>query len=148
MILEAHAARAGVKASLMPISVVRSCLGIDEDKVLALIETGALRWAWDIAARSAGRKIREIRVWSPCVAVRQAGGTEQPGKSSGEVIAAVVGCEGRKNLSASEVRDLLLCSQQTVSRLMDGGELQGETTRRARWVDRQGLVEFLNRRLL
>lgn len=33
----------------------------DEDDILRAVETGALRWAWDIATAGAAR--RELRIW-------------------------------------------------------------------------------------
>lgn len=132
----------------MPIDTVRWCLGLDEDKVLALIETGKLRWAWDIAVRSTGANIRQIRVWSPCVAALRSGGDGQPGVSPDEVVAAVIGGGPGKSLRTSQVRALLVCSHQTVCRLLDRGELHGERTRTTRWVSRQSLAEFLSRRFV
>jgi hypothetical protein len=133
-------------AALVDIHTARIHLGVDEDSVLALVESGGLRWAWDIGSRPS-RQIREVRIWVRCLAARQAG-EEQPSGTPLEVARAVLGVEQRARMRATEVRQLFCCSQQTVQRLVERGVLRGQVVARTLWVERESLEGFLCGRLL
>ncbi len=134
---------------LVGIETARAALGVDAEEILARIEEGRLRWAWDIsvrtdpARRAADTNVRELRLWvreliAPdwCMAF-----------GSAEVVARVLG-QTRHQWRAAEVAQLLLCSRSVVKRLVDAGELAGPIQGRARWITRDSLASFLQRRLL
>lgn len=127
-------------AALMGIDAARVLLCADEDSVMAMIDHGHLRWAWDISV--SGGPLREVRIWIQCVVARQRG-LPQPGRALGDVIPEVIGVTTRTRLQASKVRDLLNCSQQHIQRLVEAGALQGDVEQRTRWVTRESLERFL-----
>lgn len=133
------------KSTLLSVEAARAMLGVDEDSVLSLIEHGELRWAWDISLRSA--KIREVRIWAECVAARQ-NRAPQPGDSLDAVLPDVIGVRERERVTATYVRDRLLCSQQHIERLVSLGVLRGHVVDRTRWVETRSLYEFLTSRIL
>lgn len=129
--------------SLVDMHTARAALGIDEDSVLALIESGDLRWAWDISIRRG--VIREVRIWARCISARQVG-IAQPGESIAEVIPCVLGPATRDRFRSAEVRALFCCAQQTIQRLVEAGILSGEIQGRTLWVSRSSLESFLTHR--
>lgn len=130
-------------AALVTVEAARVLLSLDEDSVLALVDHGQLRWAWDIAV--AQSRIREVRIWAQCLVARQQGG-EQPGRDLAAVVPEVIGVTTRTRLRASEVRGLLCCSQQHIQRLVASGALDGDVEDRTRWVTRISLEKFLTSR--
>ncbi len=126
-------------AALVTVEAARVLLGMDEDSVLALVDHGRLRWAWDIGL---GGKIREVRIWGQSIVAYQQD-APQPGDDLGAVAREVIGLSSRTRLRASEVRALLCCSQQHVQRLVAVGALQGDVESRTRWVTRASLETFL-----
>lgn len=129
--------------SLVDMHTARAALGIDEDSVLALIESGDLRWAWDISIRRG--VIREVRIWTRCIAARQCG-LPQPADSITEVLPLVLGPVARDRFRAAEVRALFCCAQQTIQRLVEAGILSGDIHGRTLWVSRSSLESFLTHR--
>jgi hypothetical protein len=134
-----------VPEALISVESARWALGVDEDSVLALIQLGEIRWAWDIAVHRGG--IREIRIWSRCVTARLQG-LPQPGTDIAAVTPEVIGVVFRERLPASQVRRILTCSQQHIQRLVASGALMADVARGTRWVDRASFVKFLKSRLI
>jgi hypothetical protein len=130
-------------AALVTVEAARVLLSIDEDSVLALVDHGQLRWAWDIAVGQS--RIREVRIWAQCVVARQQG-AEQPGRDLASVVPDVIGVTTRTRLRASEVRALMCCSPQHIQRLVASGALDGDVEDRTRWVTRVSLEQFLTSR--
>jgi len=131
-----------VPEALVTVEAARWALGVDEDSVLSLIETGGLRWAWDIAVRRG--QIREVRIWSRCITARVAG-AEQPSAAIASVLDAL-GVTALGRLRAAQVRQILTCSQQHVQRLVASGVLRADLARGTRWVDPSSLRAFLTAR--
>lgn len=138
-----------VSAALVTVETARTALGIDEDSVVALVDSGELARAWDISASlvSAPIRIREMRIWARCIAARQAG-EAQPQDDLDAVIDQVLPKLNRDSLRADEVRAIFCCGQQTVQRLMDRGIITGHVAGRARWLSRASVVQFLKDRIV
>lgn len=125
---------------LVPVPVVRAALGVDADTVSAYVESGTIRWAWDIAARRNG--IRELRIWAREL-IQPASRAMQPE----EVIDLIVGTR-REHLRAVEVAQLLICSRPHVKLLHELGELQGPLAGHTQHITRSSLHDFFVRRLV
>lgn len=136
-------------AICVTVETARSLLGIDEDSVVSLVDSGGLARAWDISASEfrGPLRIREMRIWGRCVVAAQAG-EPQPIDPLPEVIDQVLPKLSRDSLRADELRAILCCGQQTVQRLMDRGIIHGHVSGRSRWLLRSSIVEFLTRRII
>lgn len=132
-----------VPEALITVESARWALGVDEDSVLALIDRGELRWAWDIAVRQ--DRIREVRIWSRCVTARLRA-RPQPCEDIKGVTEEILGPPEGARLRAAHVRQILTCSQQHVQRLVASGALRADVARGTRWVDRASFSEFLRDR--
>ncbi len=138
-----------VSAALVTVETARTALGIDEDSVVSLVDSGELSRAWDISASDlrGPLRIREMRIWARCIAARQAG-EPQPAEDLDAVIDQVLPKLSRDSLRADEVRAIFCCGQQTVQRLMERGIVQGHVSGRARWIYRWSVVAFLKSRVI
>ncbi len=111
-----------VTLPLMPVQAIMCLLGWDEDRVLAMVESGALAWAWDIRSRSAKR--RDIRIWTQGLAEWRTTG-------SNEAIAALpisqvlerIFPHHRAEFRATELKALFCCGHQHVLNLIAEGLL-------------------------
>lgn len=130
-------------AALVTVESARIALGMDEDSVLGLVESGDLRWAWDIAVHPG--RIREVRIWAQCLVARQQG-DDQPGATLAAVTREILGSGPETRLRAAQVRALFCCSQQQIQRLVAHDELSGDVIGKKRWVTRASIESFLQRR--
>ncbi len=134
---------------LLTLDVVRAVLGLDARGVLEEVESGRLRWVWDISAHQGrrcartGHRVRELRFWVGELMAPHFCHALQPSQA----IALMLGSH-RQLWRTREVMQHLLCSQSIVTRLVDQGELTGPLRGRTRWVTRRSLERFLFRRLL
>lgn len=134
------------RSACLTVEAARAALGIDEDSVLSLIDTGDLRWAWDISLRR-GQVIREVRIWARSVIAHQHG-EKQPGAAVEQVIEEILGTTPPQRARASVVRSHLCCSQQHIQRLVEQGEISAVVARRTRWVETDSVRRFLMRRVI
>lgn len=136
------------RSPLVTIETARATLGIDEDSVLALIDCGKIRWAWDIAVLGGiSRRLREVRIWAQCLVCHQSG-LDQPGVDIATTVDSLLSGTASDWISAARVRALLCCSQQHIERLSRSQLLVGEVRGRARWILRSSLHRFLTTRVL
>lgn len=138
-----------VSAALVTVETARTALGIDEDSVVSLVDSGGLSRAWDISASElrGPLRIREMRIWARCIAAFQAG-EPQPSEPLPAVIDQVLPKLARESLRADELRAILCCGQQTVQRLMERGIIHGHVSGRSRWLLRSSVVSFLTERVI
>lgn len=138
-----------VSAALVTVETARTALGIDEDSVVGLVDSGGLSRAWDISAAApcGPTRIREMRIWAACIAAHQAG-KPQPADELAAVIDQVLPPLGRASLRSDELQAILCCGQQTVQRLHERGHITGHFAGRTRWLDRHSVVDFLTRRII
>ena len=127
---------------LVPTEIVRGVLGLDAESVWAKVDTGELRWVWDIRKGDAAQ-IRELRFWARELIQPDA----HRGLSADAVIDSVIGT-ARERLRAREVGQLLLCSDSLICRLVQCGLLRGPKVGHTQWIERASLAEFLRSRLL
>lgn len=138
---------------LVPIEAVMVLLDRDEDDVMNLIDTGALRCAWNIA--SPGSERREIRVWRDSVLAYLKG---QPTNAKEEInlraiikgfLPAPTLLQGWSTIRGVEIARRLSCSQWLVGNLITTGELHiafPVADKVSPYVQHNSLVEFLIRR--
>lgn len=138
-----------VSAALVTVETARTALGIDEDSVVGLVDSGGLSRAWDISASAVNgpTRIREMRIWAACIAALQAG-KPQPADDLRTVIDQVLPKLNRDCLRSDELQAILCCGQQTVQRLHERGFITGHFSGRTRWLDRASVADFLTRRII
>ena len=121
-------------------------LGVAREDVLGMIDTGELRWVWNVA--TAGER-RELRFWL--------GDAGAPGELRDrtlrhltweEAIRRLVGREQLAELRSVTVADLLGVHRQQMFRLLRTGAVTGRTTGGVSWIHRASLVTFLATRWL
>jgi hypothetical protein len=133
------------RTALVTVETARCALGVDTDSILAMLDDGTLRWAWNI---SAGSQLREIRIWARDVITYQTGLGPERLHSSTEVIDSVIGTQ-RDRLSSVEISThILICSRDLAGDLVRLGQLRGDLVGHTQWITRDSLVQFLTRRLL
>jgi hypothetical protein len=126
-------------------AVAMQVLSLDTESIHEMVDTGELRWVWDVSSCppvDAGR--RELRFWM--------GELLAPGIQSsaavGTVVACVIGHPTETRLRGHTVCQVLAVARPHLLRLAVTGELRGEVAHRVRWVDRPSLEAFLGRRLV
>jgi len=127
---------------LAGVETARALLRVPADVITVWIETGRLRWVWDISVR--GGSVRELRFWSRELIAPDT----IAGLGAAQVIDLIVGAAQRARLHSAEVAQILLCSRPHVMRLVRSGELTGALNGHARWIDRASLILFFHHRLL
>jgi hypothetical protein len=79
----------GRRRPLVPVSAAAMFLNMDTQEVLALIDGGGLRWAFDIRSRDAER--REVRVWRQSLFdYTGLGAVQRPGRPEGSAFQRVM----------------------------------------------------------
>ena len=134
--------RLGTDVTLVGMDTVRAVRGgMDADSVSALLDAGEWRWVWDLALP--GSRRRELRFLAAEV-LRQA-----PPSTETEAIRCVLGgTDRRPKFRAAQIEQMWVVSAQTVMRLATGGEFSAALEGRTRWIGRESLVAFLQRRLI
>jgi hypothetical protein len=123
-------------SKLLPVPVVCASLGVDYDTVLARIESGVIRWAFDIGL---GAKIRAIRVVRECLA-----GGRQFGSLDQVVEWAVP--HPHHTVHGEVARRWWCCTRPHIKALYDAGEITGHKTDHTRHLEVASLRAFLKRR--
>lgn len=128
-------------APLVPLSGLRAMMGVDEDTVLAHIESGALPFAFDLATPGARRA--ELRVWR--------GAMDKQTATLDQVIEDVLGPSPLPTLNVRTLRHRWVCSSTHVHHLIEAGllsEVGGENRKRTntRHVSRLSAEAFLKAR--
>ncbi|MBM3878575.1 MAG: hypothetical protein FJ387_02495 [Verrucomicrobia bacterium] len=128
------------RPALMSMDAARYLLGLRTAEMVERIESGVLRWAFDV--RSPGAAAASWRLWA-----REVVAPDLPcDLPSATVVSAILGT-GRPWMRCAEVCDLLWCSPQHLTRLWEADELAGEIRVHTLWLDRLKIEDFLLRRL-
>lgn len=125
---------------LIPIQGARITLGKTAEEIYALVDSGELRWVWNI---SADAKNRALRFWS-C----ELNGEPVRHLEPSAVVDRIVGHAHELEIRNEVVSRILWASTPTVLRLYRCGALAGRIESHALWILRVSLVEFLHCRLL
>ncbi len=132
---------------LVTTETARAALGVDAETLMTRVESGGLRWVFDVSAVDGGPRdgrLRELRFWVREIIAPETTRTLTPA----QVVEQVVGTPSREHLRSGEVAHLLLVSDPHVGRLWQRGMLPGVIAGRALKLRRDGLVKFLNERLV
>jgi hypothetical protein len=142
------------RCPVVRLETIGDTLGLNEDEVLALLESGKFEWAFNIASKGATR--REIRVLTVCLC-HQVEAFPCPFHSIDQAIASVIPLPVNARpdcyaLPASLFRRRLACSQDLINSHIKAGELQVLPVRRAPKesprVRHASAVRFLRERAL
>lgn len=108
--------------SLVPLEAVMVLADRDEDAVLALIDNGQLRWAYNIA--SPGSERREIRILRSSV-LSYLDRSSDPVESADDALTSILpkpmNVRGHETIRAVEVERRFCCSQGLVAKLIHAG---------------------------
>jgi hypothetical protein len=135
--------------ALVTLDLVRAVSGLDTERVWTRVESGRLRWVWDISARShpggaaCRGEVRELRFWAAELVAPEHCRYLQVE----QVLSTVLGGQ-RQHWTSIEVAQRWLCSRAILKRLVDAGELAGPLRARTRWLTRASMADFLRRRLV
>lgn len=128
---------------LVDVNTARAIIGRSADAILAMVDSGGLRWAFDISAGS--RKLRCIRIFRGCL---QAWTRKTEHRAElGEVLDAIL-TTNRPRLRASELVERWSCGHDLLNHLVRGRQLTGAITGHALWISRQSAARFLEARLI
>jgi len=127
---------------LVTTETARAALGVDAETVWTRVDSGTLRWVWNVSA--AGGPLRELRFWARELVAPDA----CRDLDLDHVVNQVVGMESREYLRSGEVAHLLLVSDPHVGRLWKAGALPGLIAGRTLKLRRDGLVKFLQERIV
>jgi len=122
---------------LVPLSVAATILEVEPESVREMVESGRLRWVWNVAS-TASRA--ELRFW-----LAELLGRGLAGAPGSQVIERVVGYPFEKRLRCRTVCNLLYIARPHLQRLT--GELPISLEGGLCWISRADVVRFLERRL-
>jgi len=118
---DAAASSAGSRHPMIPIRGAASLLSCDAGKVMQMVESGQLLYAWDLSLDPARAKSKEIRVLFDCVSdVKMGVGREFTWQDVKNRLLP----EDKEHLAASEIIWILNVSHPHVYNLIKRGELQ------------------------
>lgn len=105
--------------------LIGSDRNVNEDTILELIESGALPWAWNIAADPRDAK-RLWRILPECLDhFDRTGGKDAFGWSQAKVLARITEGHG-DSLSVRNIADILVCGPTHVANLIQAGALRSQ----------------------
>jgi hypothetical protein len=114
-----------LRQPLMKPETVEGCLNIERRKLIQMIESGELAWAWNISA--GGKRNIEPRILTHCVVERQTGIIHQIGATKNLKLPDVVNLilpRERQTMRGRELQKLFLCQADHVRHLHKAGELE------------------------
>src|SRR5262245_34663722 len=126
---------------LVTTDTVRALKGCSSDAVQCLVESGQLRWVWDVNARRT-RQISELRYWLPELLGKIPHNATLP-----DVIRQILG-QHRQAFRGVEVAQILLLSRPSIQRLRKSGALKGKIRGSTLWIKRPALEQFFNVRFI
>ncbi|MCW5560023.1 MAG: hypothetical protein KIT22_19575, partial [Verrucomicrobiae bacterium] len=108
------------RVALLDANTVCASLGIDPEGVAERVDSGDIRWAFDISCGT--RLVRELRIWRACLVEAEAAGQA----TLEDVIRDVIGgLEQDAEVRAARIEKRWLVSTQTVRRHRLAGEISG-----------------------
>jgi hypothetical protein len=119
----------------------------NEDAVLALVDSGKLRWAFNIASRGSRRV---LRIFAGSLADYVAG--RKLDEDFNKVLATILPGHSERIRGANLAR-MLLCSREHVKHLLAGREFAGSVTQKAGpnsspEITRVSILKFLRSRVI
>lgn len=120
--------------------LVRAALGVDADTVAAKVESGELRWVWNVSTGTGA--VRELRYWA-----KELTDPQVSSFTTEEVIGEILG-SNRERWRGVEIGQLLLVSRPQYLRLHESGDLRGNIVGNTLYVERLALETFLRKRLV
>lgn len=131
------------RSVLVTVDVVRAALGCRSEQVYWAVQSGRIRWAWEVGLNARPEQ-PTLRIWARELLTPMC----QNHLRDEQVIDCIVGSPNRVCLKGPEVEQLLLVNRSHVTRLIHAGELNGHLEAGHQWVYRSSLCEWLGRRLV
>ncbi len=128
---------------LFDVNTTRSMLGLHRDQVGKLVQSGDLRWAFDVGT---GATEAAIRVWSECVYARRDGRLQPPGPLEAVINEMFPGIF--KRFRAVDLEIKLSIARHVFNKHIESKALFGELKGNVLWIPRESLVNFLHARRL
>jgi hypothetical protein len=132
--------RIASNVKLVGMDTARSVLGQDAETIAALVDSGELPFAFDLAVNPKCER-RELRFWHGAFA-------SQPSALNSQQVLDDICPASRERWRAAELEDRWVVSNQHVLRLILAKELRGEKTGHTWWVWGASARGFLQRRKL
>ena len=123
---------------LVTVDVLRAVRGISADAIQASVESGELRFVWNV---STGKRITELRFW-----IKEVLPTGSMARVTlPEAIAVILG-EHRSRWRGVEVAQMLMVSRPQIHWLRKRRMLEGKIVGNTLWIQRAALEKFLTSR--
>ena len=144
-----------LRRPLWQAETAQECLDVSRAKLMQMIESGEISWAWNIGM---GNTRQEIRILGHCVVELQTGPINGIGSTRNLKLPEVINLilpKTRQTLRGRELQRLLLCNPDTIRKLHQAGDLEkvAETIAKvgpdsSPRFTRAGLIRFLEKRRL
>ena len=131
------------QTALLTLETARTLLARDHDAILAMVDSGALRWAFDLSV--SGQPPRAVRVWGYSISCFQRGVADE---DNVETVLAAILLGRRARLRASELTHRLSCSHDHLTRLVDGRRIVGGVEDHTLWLNCDSVARFLGNRVI
>lgn len=132
-----------INSQLVPIAVVRTLRGISADSVQSLVDSGELRFVWNIGLRGPRATIPDLRLWlREVIQPISVASMDLPA-----ALALILGAN-RTRFRGTEIGQLLMICRPQMHRLYKSRAIQGKITNRTLWVARPTLEQFLAERFV
>lgn len=124
--------------SLVSSAAARAITGLSADQLHQQIESGQIRFAWNISSRGTSGRLPAWRLW-----LRELTAPSSVAKMSlREAVDFILG-EQRARWRGVEIVQMLATSRPQIHRLHHAGALPGKIERGTLWISRAALVRFL-----
>lgn len=120
-------------------SICRHVLRLGDEEVMEMVDTGELRWVFDVAS---GDARRVLRFWFGEVLRPRT----HDHRTLAEVVEMIAGHKTEAWLRTGTVMRTLWLHRQNVHDLIEAEELRAEKRKQTMWVERASLLDFLQRR--
>lgn len=125
--------------TLVTLDTARAVLGMDNDSVAALCESGSLQYAFDLRSNTADR--REVRIWAESLDAYKRGiRLESDDHAALESIVGHSTCEW---VACSRVTQRFCVHRRSVDRWAKAGDIVGVLTGHTFQIRRASLIPFL-----
>lgn len=127
---------------LIPLETVRSMRGLSGEAIMEDVDSGKLRFVWDVSVKGERATVREWRFWL----LELTAPTTIAELSPSAGIARILG-EHRKIWRGTEIAQMLLVSRPHIHRLNRCRELPAQKRGHTLYINRPAMERFLTRRL-
>ena len=128
--------------TLVTVDTARAVLGMDNDSVTALCESGSIQYAFDLRSNTADR--REVRIWAESLESYLRGIRIETDDAS--ALESIVGHGTCEWVACSRVTQRFCVHRRSVDRWAKAGDVVGVVTGHTLQIRRASLIPFLQSR--